>query len=132
MVTDDGVRLAVEYNVVCWGDRVLQPQAGICVFERGADGLLAAVRIYDDVEPPTGTGLTSRRFADTQLTWRGWVTMATEAADSPGKGAIVVDMKLEVLVLPVPMWTGRRPFTRRWAGGRTPISATGRVSGWCS
>jgi len=51
-VTDDGVRCAVEYNAVRWGSHDLQPQAGLGVYERGADGLLAAVRIYDDVEAP--------------------------------------------------------------------------------
>jgi limonene-1,2-epoxide hydrolase len=51
-VTDDGVRCAVEYNFVRWGDRELTPQAGLGVYERGPDGLLAAARVYDDVEPP--------------------------------------------------------------------------------
>ena len=51
-VTDDGVRCALEYNCVRWGDRDLAPQAGICVHEREPDGLLAAVRVYDDVEAP--------------------------------------------------------------------------------
>jgi ketosteroid isomerase-like protein len=51
-VTDDGVRCAVEYNVVRWGSHDIQPQAGLGVYERGPDGLLAAVRIYDDVEAP--------------------------------------------------------------------------------
>jgi ketosteroid isomerase-like protein len=51
-VTDDGVRCALEYNDVRWGRHELPPQAGIAVFERGPDGLLAAARIYDDVEPP--------------------------------------------------------------------------------
>jgi len=31
-----------------------RPQAGIGVYERGPDGLLAAVRVYDDVEAPPG------------------------------------------------------------------------------
>lgn len=53
-VTDDGVRCAVEYNCVRWGRHDLPPQAGIGVFERGPDGLLAAARVYDDVEPPAG------------------------------------------------------------------------------
>lgn len=53
-VTDDGVRCALEYNCVRWGGRAVAPQAGMCVHERGADGLLTAVRVYDDVEPPTG------------------------------------------------------------------------------
>jgi hypothetical protein len=30
----------------------LPPQAGVAVYERGTSGLLAAGRIYDDVEPP--------------------------------------------------------------------------------
>ena len=51
-VTDDGVRCAVEYNCVRWGIHDLPPQAGLGVYERGTDGLLAAARAYDDVEPP--------------------------------------------------------------------------------
>jgi SnoaL-like domain len=51
-VTDDGVRCAVEYNCVRWGSHELPPQAGIAVYERSDDGLLAAARVYDDVEPP--------------------------------------------------------------------------------
>jgi SnoaL-like domain len=53
-VTDDGVRCVLEYNLVRWGSHDLPPQAGLGVYERGAGGLLAAVRIYDDVEGPTG------------------------------------------------------------------------------
>jgi hypothetical protein len=51
-VTDDGVRCALEYNCVRWGSHDLPPQAGLGVYDRGPDGLLAAVRIYDDVEAP--------------------------------------------------------------------------------
>jgi ketosteroid isomerase-like protein len=51
-VTDDGARCALEYNCVRWGRYDLPPQAGIGVYERGPDGLLAAARVYDDVEPP--------------------------------------------------------------------------------
>jgi hypothetical protein len=51
-VTDDGVRCALECNFVRWGRHDLPPQAGIGVYERGPDGLLAAARVYDDVEPP--------------------------------------------------------------------------------
>jgi ketosteroid isomerase-like protein len=51
-VTDDGVRCALEYNCVRWGRHDLPPQAGLGVYERGPDGLLAAARVYDDVEPP--------------------------------------------------------------------------------
>jgi limonene-1,2-epoxide hydrolase len=53
-VTDDGVRCALEYNCVRWGSHDLPPQAGIGIYERGPDGLLAAARIYDDIEPPGG------------------------------------------------------------------------------
>ena len=53
-VTDDGVRCALEYNCVRWGSHALPPQAGLGVYERGPDGLLAAVRVYDDVEAPVG------------------------------------------------------------------------------
>ena len=51
-VTDDGTRCALEYNCVRWGRHDLLPQAGIVVHERGPDGLLAAVRVYDDIQPP--------------------------------------------------------------------------------
>src|ERR1700733_712739 len=54
VVTDDGVRCALEYNCVRWGSHDIPPQAGIGVFERGPDGLLAAARVYDDVEAPAG------------------------------------------------------------------------------
>jgi len=51
-VTDDGTRCAVEYNCVRWGSHDLPPQAGLGVYERGPDGLLAAARVYDDIEAP--------------------------------------------------------------------------------
>src|SRR5580693_7268543 len=51
VVTDDGVRCALEYNCVRWGSHDLAPQAGIGIYERGPDGLLTAARIYDDVRP---------------------------------------------------------------------------------
>src|SRR5579863_6730563 len=53
-VTDDGVRCALEYNCVRWGRHDLPPQAGLGVYERGPDGLLAAARVYDDIDPPAG------------------------------------------------------------------------------
>jgi hypothetical protein len=52
-ITDDGVCCAVEYNCVRWGSHDLPPQAGIGIYERGPDGLLAAARVYDDIEPPS-------------------------------------------------------------------------------
>jgi hypothetical protein len=52
-LTDDGTRCVIEYNCVRWGDTEISPQAGVAVYERGPGGLLAAARIYDDVEPPS-------------------------------------------------------------------------------
>jgi limonene-1,2-epoxide hydrolase len=51
-VTDDGVRCALEYNCLSWAGQDVPPQAGVAVYEREREGLLAAVRVYDDVEPP--------------------------------------------------------------------------------
>jgi hypothetical protein len=51
-LTDDGVRCAIEYNCLRWGLTNIPPQAGVAIYERGSSGLLAAARIYDDVEPP--------------------------------------------------------------------------------
>jgi ketosteroid isomerase-like protein len=51
-MTDDGVRCALEYNCVRWGGQDLTPQAGLGIYERGPDGLLAAARVYDDIEAP--------------------------------------------------------------------------------
>jgi hypothetical protein len=62
-VTDDGARCAVEYNCLRWGIHDLPPQAGLGVYERGPDGLLAAARVYDDVEvpaEPSGRGQSSQ------------------------------------------------------------------------
>jgi len=53
-VTDDGVRCALEYNCVRWGSHDLPPQPALGVYERSPDGLLAAARVYDDVEAPLG------------------------------------------------------------------------------
>jgi hypothetical protein len=53
-VIDDGRLCALEYNVVRWGDTELPPEAGVAVYERGANGRLAAARIYDDADPPVG------------------------------------------------------------------------------
>src|SRR5215211_5172305 len=52
-LTDDGVRCAIEYNCIRWGVTDIPPQVGVAVYERGSGRLLAAARIYDDVEPPS-------------------------------------------------------------------------------
>ncbi len=49
---DDKRTCALEYNVVRWGQTDLSPEAGVAVYARGQSGKLAAVRIYDDVDPP--------------------------------------------------------------------------------
>jgi hypothetical protein len=51
-VTDDGTRCALEYTCVRWGSHDLPAQAGLAVYERGAGGLITAVRVYDDITPP--------------------------------------------------------------------------------
>ncbi|HSL01384.1 MAG TPA: nuclear transport factor 2 family protein [Rubrobacteraceae bacterium] len=51
-ITDDGERCAIEYNCARWGETAIPPQAGVAVYARASSGLLAAARIYDDVEPP--------------------------------------------------------------------------------
>jgi hypothetical protein len=61
-VTDDGVRCALEYNCVRWGEYDLPPQAALGVYERGEDGALAAVRVYDDVEAPVGASWAGEEY----------------------------------------------------------------------
>lgn len=55
-VIDDRRACALEYNVVRWGKTLLPPQAGMAVYVRGPSGRLAAARVYDDVNPPLGSG----------------------------------------------------------------------------
>jgi SnoaL-like protein len=50
-VRDAGSTCALESVVTAWGRSPLPPQAAASVFERSDGGLLAAVRMYDDVEP---------------------------------------------------------------------------------
>jgi ketosteroid isomerase-like protein len=59
--TDDGARCALECNCVRWDARGPLPQASLAVFERGPDGLLAAVRVYDDLEAAAVVGDASPR-----------------------------------------------------------------------
>ena len=51
--TFDGTRFAVEYVCDHWGTSELNPQAGMAVYELSGEDRLAAVRIYDDVTPPS-------------------------------------------------------------------------------
>src|SRR3954447_10271373 len=50
-VTDDGVSCALEYNCIRRGGHDLTPRAGLGVYHRPPDEMLAAVRVYDDVLP---------------------------------------------------------------------------------
>jgi hypothetical protein len=50
--TDDGTSCALEYNLTAWGRVLLPHQAGIAVYERSGAGVLAAVRLYDDIARP--------------------------------------------------------------------------------
>jgi hypothetical protein len=49
VVTDDGTSCVVEFNCLRLGGQEVSAQAGLAVYERGADGLLAAVRLYGDL-----------------------------------------------------------------------------------
>ncbi|HEX5014074.1 MAG TPA: hypothetical protein VFV72_07910 [Candidatus Limnocylindrales bacterium] len=55
-VTDDGVRVAIEFNAIEWGGVAMPRQAGVAVYERGRTGRLANARVYDDVDPPLQSG----------------------------------------------------------------------------
>jgi hypothetical protein len=54
-IVGDGTACGLEYNLVQWGTEPLPPQAGLAVYVTGQTGELAAVRVYDDVEPPSST-----------------------------------------------------------------------------
>jgi hypothetical protein len=47
---DDGSLCALEYTVVRVLGKTVAPQAGLAVYERGASGLLRAVRVYEDID----------------------------------------------------------------------------------
>jgi len=49
VMTDDGSVCVLEFNCLRLGGRETSPQAGLAVYERGPDGLLAAVRVYGDL-----------------------------------------------------------------------------------
>jgi hypothetical protein len=51
-IVGDERTCALEYNVVGWGKAPLLPQAGLAVYVRGRSGRIAALRLYDDIEPP--------------------------------------------------------------------------------
>ena len=56
-IVGDEDACALEYNVARWGSAPRLPQAGVAVYVRGQRGKLAAVRVYDDVEPPHGAAV---------------------------------------------------------------------------
>ncbi len=51
--TFDGKCFAVEFNADGWGPVDFQPQAGMAIYELGPTQKILAVRIYDDVTPPS-------------------------------------------------------------------------------
>jgi SnoaL-like protein len=51
-VLDDGRTCALEYNLLRWGRTDVPPEGAVVVYERGDSGKLAAVRIYEDADPP--------------------------------------------------------------------------------
>jgi hypothetical protein len=51
-IADEGASCALEYVVTTWGRSSLPHQAAAAVYERADTGLLAEVRMYDDVENP--------------------------------------------------------------------------------
>ena len=53
--TFDGTCCAIEYNCDAWGNATLPPQAGCSVYELNDDDKIVAVRIYDDLTPPSET-----------------------------------------------------------------------------
>jgi hypothetical protein len=51
-IANEGASCALEYVVTSWGRSPLTRQAAAAVYERADTGLLAGVRMYDDVEHP--------------------------------------------------------------------------------
>lgn len=51
-IADGGASCTLEYVVTTWGRSTLLSQAAAAVYERADTGLLAEVRMYDDVEHP--------------------------------------------------------------------------------
>ena len=51
--TFDGTHCAIEYNCDAWGSATLPPQAGCSVYELNDENQIVAVRIYDDLTPPS-------------------------------------------------------------------------------
>jgi len=86
-VTDDGLRSALEYNLTRWGRHDMPPQAGLVVYERGPDGLLAAARVYDDVEPPI-----ARPFDGPKLT-RTAAVEQTQPTEDPAERTLFETIK---------------------------------------
>lgn len=54
-VTDDSLRCAVEYNCLRPQRQDMPPQAGIAIYKRGPQRLLASAAVYDDVESRTSS-----------------------------------------------------------------------------
>ena len=53
-VTEDAKTSAVEYVCDRWGSHDLAPQAGVAIYTRGPNGLIASAHVYDDIAGPLG------------------------------------------------------------------------------
>ena len=51
-IANEGASCALEYIVTSWGRSPVTHQAAAAVYERADTGLLAGVRMYDDIEHP--------------------------------------------------------------------------------
>ena len=51
-IANEGASCALEYVVTSWGRSAVTHQAAAAVYERADTGLLAGVRMYDDIEHP--------------------------------------------------------------------------------
>ncbi|MHB8148253.1 MAG: nuclear transport factor 2 family protein [Vulcanimicrobiaceae bacterium] len=51
-VTEDAKTSALEYVCDRWGSHDLAPQAGVAIYTRGPNGLIASAHVYDDVRCP--------------------------------------------------------------------------------
>ena len=83
-MTDDGVRCALEYNCIRWGSHDLPPQAGLGVYERGPDGLLAR---------PASTTTSKRPSNSPEARWPGAMRVTGRAPGQSPADLAAVDVQ---------------------------------------
>jgi hypothetical protein len=59
-------------------------------------------------------------------------TQTTNEHAAPTATGAMVDLKLEVVVIPVADVDRTKRFYEAWGGGWTPISPTATAGAWCS